>query len=89
MGSIPSTRPDFYYEEQVNRIRIAIYIDGLSKNIHGNADRAKIDKFIEQALETFHQIKVVRIPATAKHDPKILDYFLQQIANFLKPNNSN
>jgi len=84
MGSIPSTTPDFYYEEPSMNKKLAIYIDGLSKKIHGNKKRKKIDDFITQALENFYHMKVVRIPATAKNDPKILDFYLQEIANYLK-----
>lgn len=84
MGQIPSTTPDFYYEEPSTNKKLAIYIDGLSSRIHGNRNRQEIDKFITQALENFYQMKVIRIPASAKNDPRLLDYFLQEIANYLE-----
>jgi len=84
MGQIPSTTPDFYYEESSINKKLAIYIDGLSSTIHGSRRRQEIDTFITQALENFYKIKVIRIPATAKNDPKLLDYYLQEIANYIK-----
>lgn len=84
MGQIPSTTPDFYYEDSSTNKKLAIYIDGLSRSIHGNRRRQKIDTFITQALENFYKIKVIRIPATARNDPRILDFYLQEIANHLK-----
>ncbi len=84
MGQIPSTTPDFYYEEQSTNKKIAIYIDGLSRTIHGNIKRQEIDEFITQALENFYKMKVVRIPASAKNDPRLLDYYLREIANYLE-----
>jgi hypothetical protein len=84
MGSIPQTTPDFFYEDPSQGKKIAIYIDGLSQTIHGNANRAQTDKLIDNVLENMLQIKVVRIPASAKTDPKILAYYLQQIGDYLK-----
>jgi len=84
MGQIPYTTPDFYYEESSTNKKLAIYIDGLSRSIHGNRRRQEIDTFITQALEIFYKIKVIRISATARNDPRLLDYYLQEIANYLK-----
>jgi hypothetical protein len=46
-----NTVPDFSYRNEAEGIQVAIYLDGLSKGIHGNTERQQIDRLIRQQLE--------------------------------------
>ena len=45
-----ATVPDLFYEDPVSGTQLAIYLDGLSKGIHGNADRHQMDRMIRERL---------------------------------------
>jgi len=81
-GSLQFTRPDFYYESPDGVVKIAIYLDGLSKNIHGNEERQRIDHLIRAVLGS-QTVKVVEIAASDLDDPVILRYHLKTIAQKL------
>ena len=81
-GSIKRTVPDFYYEDQRKDIKIAIYLDGLSKNIHGNAERQRTDHFIRSYLRS-KGYDVIEIAATDLDDPAILNMHVSSIAKAL------
>lgn len=74
-----STTPDFYYENAEQGIAVVIYLDGLSKSLHGNADRARVDQIIRTKLELLGY-KVVEVPSSALNDPMMLDLKKQEIA---------
>jgi len=84
-GSLQLTRPDFYYESPDEIIKIAVYLDGLSKNIHGNEERQRIDHLIRAVLGS-QMVKVVEIAASDLDDPVILRYHLMTIAQKLNRN---
>ncbi len=47
-----TTTPDFFYEDPSERSEgICIYLDGMSKNLHGNPDRQKRDITIREELQ--------------------------------------
>ena len=77
------TIPDFYYEDNQKEIAVAIYLDGLSKNIHGNEERARIDALIRQKLEIM-DVSVIEISSTSLNDPEALKLKLALIAAKLK-----
>ena len=79
-GSIGKTIPDFYYEDESRDIEIAIYLDGLSKGIHGNEERMKIDHYIRTVLRS-KGIHVEEIAASALDDPMMLRLHLKALAN--------
>jgi len=81
-GRIRQTSPDLYYENPVKGIKIAIYLDGLSKNIHGNIDRRKTDYLIRITLKRMGY-KVIDISASTLDDPQLLDYVLEEISEAL------
>ncbi len=82
------TKPDLLRIDPVTGVKVAIYLDGLSKNIHGNQERQKIDNLIRTILRSqgYH---VEEISASALDDPEILKYHLRSLANALKINQSN
>ena len=82
-GSIGKTIPDFYYEDESRDIEIAIYLDGLSKMIHGNEERMNIDHFIRTVLRS-EGIHVEEIAATALNDPAMLRLHMKSLANAFK-----
>ena len=77
-GHIPHTSPDLYYEDPVKGIKVAVYLDGLSKDIHGNKRTARTDYLIRTILKKMGY-KVIPIPVSGLDDPEILNYFMQEI----------
>ncbi|MBT8507421.1 hypothetical protein AZH53_03125 [Methanomicrobiaceae archaeon CYW5] len=73
-----TTTPDFYYESLDNSVRIAIYLDGLSRFIHGDPEIQRKDQFIRTVLRSNGYI-VVEISATALDDPEMMKYKLMEI----------
>lgn len=82
-GSIKRTLPDFYYEDPSRDLRIAIYLDGLSKGIHGNEERMKVDHYIRTILRS-KGINVIEIAASDLDDPKVMNMHLGIIGNVIK-----
>lgn len=76
------TTPDFYFEDSVRNIRIAVYLDGLSKEIHGNAERRRVDIIIRNQLKNMG-IHVIEIATSDLCDPEIMKIHFQEIANIL------
>ena len=58
---------------------MAIYLDGLSKAIHGNDKQIRIDNMIRNQLEDM-EIEVVSIAASDLNDPEALNRGLRKIA---------
>ena len=77
-SGIPSTRPDFYYEDLSNNIRIAIYLDGLSKDIHGSPEVRENDHMIRTILRSMG-VDVIEIAATELDDPRMMSLHLNAI----------
>jgi len=77
------TTPDFTRIDLVSGLKIAIYLDGLSKGIHGNEERQKIDSLIRTILrsEGWH---VEKIPSSALDDPEMMKHYLRSLAKALK-----
>ena len=78
-----STTPDFYYEDQIKNLIIVIYLDGLSKEIHGNAERRRMDLIIRNILES-KGIKVIEIASSDLNDPEIMNLHFQKIVVHLR-----
>ncbi|QLH74478.1 MAG: DEAD/DEAH box helicase [Methanomassiliicoccales archaeon] len=74
------TYPDFYYRNLEGKITIAIYLDGLSRNIHGNQGVKNRDRMIRSRLRSMG-IEVIEIAATDLDDPRAMDLFYEQIVN--------
>lgn len=80
---VPTTTPDFAYLEEAEGIHVAIYLDGLSKGIHGNADRARMDAMIRSVLEArgWH---VLVIASSNLTDPQAMLLHFQRLAHALR-----
>lgn len=74
--------PDFAYTQPA---RIAVFIDGLSKHLHGDPQRHQRDQ-AARALLTAHGWQVVAIPASALSDPQQLEAFLTALRTLLRHN---
>ena len=77
------TIPDLYYEDSVREIFLTIYLDGLSKDIHGNEERRRVDVIIRQQLESMGY-DVIEIASTDLNDPEALRLSLKRIAAKMK-----
>ena len=78
-----TTTPDFFFEDPVKDIQVAVYLDGLSKGIHGNEERARIDRVIRQQLEA-EGIVVIEIAYSDLSDPEALLLQFKRLAHALK-----
>lgn len=76
------TIPDLYYEDEDEDIRLAVYLDGLSKEIHGNDERMRVDRFIRNQLEDM-LIDVIEVSNSDLNDPVSLKRVLAKIARKL------
>jgi hypothetical protein len=72
------TIPDFAYVDR----RVAVYLDGLSRNIHGNEARQRADAIIRDQVEDAGW-SVVAIAASHLDDPVILAAGFRRIARAL------
>ncbi len=77
-----STVPDLYFEDSVNNLSIAIYLDGLSREIHGNAERRRMDLIVRNILES-KGIKVIEIASSDLNDPEIMNLHIIRISGLL------
>lgn len=68
---VKNTVPDFVFRNDQQNITVTVYLDGLSRTIHGNEERQRIDAIINTELELLGY-EVVRIPASALSDPQML-----------------
>lgn len=76
------TIPDLYYEDFEEDIKVAIYLDGLSKDIHGNDESLRKDRMIRNQLEDMF-IDVIEISNSDLNDPVCLKKALSKIARKL------
>ena len=73
-----STTPDVAWPAQ----QVALYLDGLSKDVHGSAARARQDSLLRDAVEDLGW-KVVEMAASHLDDPTLLRAGLRRIARAL------
>ena len=78
-----STTPDLFYEDPVNDVRLAVYLDGLSVGIHGNAEQRKVDNMIRMQLED-QDVEVVEIASSDLTDPEAMKLHFKRIARKLR-----
>ena len=74
------TIPDFAYVDE----QVAVYLDGLSKGIHGNEARQRADAIIRDQVEDAGWT-VVAIAASHLDDPVVLAADFRRIARALEP----
>jgi ATP-dependent helicase YprA (DUF1998 family) len=81
LSSTLITTPDFYYISPDGSIKIAIYLDGLSRGIHGNPEQQAKDEYIRRMLQSKEKVTVISIPATyVNKDPAALRWKMKEIA---------
>jgi hypothetical protein len=73
------TVPDFVYVDPDASVRVAVYLDGLSKHLHGNPKQAQVDAIIRDQLED-RDWSIIEIPASTLDDPEILKLHFKKIA---------
>lgn len=78
-----TTIPDLFYEDPVRGTQLAIYLDGLSKGIHGNKNRLQLDRMIRETLEG-DGIDVLEIAASDLNDPEAMKRHLKRISAKLR-----
>jgi hypothetical protein len=65
------TTSDLLREDPVSGVNVAIYLDGLSRNIRGNGERQRIDTLIRNLLRR-EGYEVVSIAVTELDDSELL-----------------
>jgi hypothetical protein len=78
-----TTIPDLFYDDPVSGTQLAIYLDGLSKAIHGNKNRQHMDRIIRESLEE-EGIDVIEIAASDLDDPEAMKRHLKRISMKLR-----
>lgn len=78
-----TTTPDLFYNDPISGRQVAIYLDGLSKSIHGNANQQHIDRIIRESLEE-EGIDVIEIAASDLDDPVAMKRHLKRISMKLR-----
>lgn len=78
-----TTIPDLFYEDPVRGNQLAIYLDGLSKGIHGNRNRLQLDRMIRETLEE-EGVDVLEIAASDLDDPEAMKRHLKRISAKLR-----
>jgi ATP-dependent helicase YprA (DUF1998 family) len=74
-----TTTPDLYHYDPTTGVRLAVYLDGLSKGVHGGAERTRIDRMIRETLEA-DGVDVVEIASSDLTDPEAMRRHLKRIA---------
>lgn len=82
------TRPDLLRIDPVTGKKVAIYLDGLSRELHGDPERQKIDMIIRAILRD-HGYYVEEMSATSLDDPEMLRLHLRNIARELNMSTDN
>lgn len=78
-----TTVPDLFYDDPVSGTQLAIYLDGLSKAIHGNKNRQHMDRIIRESLEE-EGIDVIEIAVSDLDDPEAMKRHLKRISMKLR-----
>jgi ATP-dependent helicase YprA (DUF1998 family) len=78
-----STTPDCYYDDPSKASEgICIYLDGLSRNIHGNASRQAQDRDIRSQLRAMGY-EVLELAATDLQSRQAMGHFLARLGRLL------
>ena len=81
--SLGATIPDLFYDDPISGRQLAIFLDGLSKGIHGNKNRQQLDRLIRENLEE-EGIDVIEIAASELDDPEAMKRHLKRISMKLR-----
>ena len=78
-----TTTPDLFFDDPIRGTQLAIYLDGLSKGIHGNKDQHQIDRMIRESLEE-EGVDVIEIASSDLDDPEAMKRHLKRISMKLR-----
>lgn len=78
LGNNQSTVADFAYTDK----KLLIFIDGLSRNIHGNPIQAERDKLQRKKAE-FKGYKILEISAQALKDEEMMKGYMEMIGVYI------
>jgi ATP-dependent helicase YprA (DUF1998 family) len=78
-----ATIPDLFYDDPISGTQLAIYLDGLSKGIHGNKNQQQLDRMLRERLEE-EGIDVIEVAASDLDDPEALKRHLKRISMKLR-----
>lgn len=78
-----TTTPDFSYQDDGHDIAVAVYLDGLSKGIHGHPNRQRVDQMIRQQLEA-DGWSVIVVASSDLSDPEAMVLHFRRLAHALK-----
>ena len=74
------TVPDWVYEDKTNSdVKVAVYLDGMSRNLHGDPKRAEKDNLIRKAIE-LDGYQVIVVQSKDLSDPRVMSMHLDKIA---------
>ena len=79
----PTTTPDFAYLDSDVDLKVAIYLDGLSKGVHGNEAQAQKDAMIRSVLEG-DGWQVLVIARSELNDQQAMLLHFKRLAHALK-----
>jgi very-short-patch-repair endonuclease len=75
-----STTPDWTYADLTNpTIKVAVFLDGMSRHLHGDPKQAQKDELLRQALE-LDGYKVIIVQSKDLDDPEAMRHHLRDIA---------
>ena len=78
-----TTKPDFFFEDPNEGLEgICVYLDGMSKHLHGNPDTAQRDRAIREELRN-SDYEVIEIPAGNLDDPQAMAKYFYRIGKIL------
>lgn len=78
-----TTKPDFFFEDPNADLEgICIYLDGMSKHLHGNPDTAKRDRILREELRN-SDYEVIEIPVGNLDDLQAMAKYFYRIGKVL------
>jgi hypothetical protein len=78
-----TTKPDFFFDDPNEDLEgICIYLDGMSKHLHGNSDTAQRDRTIREELRN-SDYEVIEIPVGNLDDPQAMAKYFYRIGKIL------
>lgn len=78
-----ATIPDLFYNDPSSGTQLAVYLDGLSKGIHGNKNQQQLDRMLRERLEE-EGIDVIEIATSDLDDPEAFKRHLKRISMKLR-----
>ena len=77
--NVQRTTPDFVFENH----KVAVYLDGMSRHIHGNPESQIIDRVITDELTDELAWKVIRIQVQELNDETVMSLYYRKLSRFL------